>query len=407
MPGKLRQVLVDEGDHVHRGQVIAVLNNDDYTARILTQRAEIEMREAELRRVVNGSRQQERGEAQASIREAEAVMANARAEKERRESLFRTGDISRSDFERAEREYNVAKARYDARRPASLVRRCRRSRRGPRTRPGVTRISPAPNCREAEALLAKTVHPRPHGRRDSPTPSARGRDRLRANPIRPSSPWPTTPSCASAWTSTRPTSRAVAVGQAAWFTADAFGDRKFPGHVVRVGGELGRKRVRTDEPTERVDTKILETLDATRRSSTTARRIAGRLLHPDQRRHQMKPRLPVVLLLAARAWSARPRRHHRFPHLTLDDAVAMALRDNLDVRIERTNVSSAQQAEARRSRLLRPASSRWTPQFQVLNTPSPSVLSGENGKLSEHDHTDSVGLHQRAWQGAALRPQLR
>ena len=52
----------------------------------------------------------------------------------------------------------------------------------------------------------------------------------------------------------------VAVGQAAWFTADAFGDRKFLGHVVRVGEQLGRKRVRTDEPTERIDTKILETL---------------------------------------------------------------------------------------------------------------------------------------------------
>ena len=32
--GKLRQVLVDESDHVHRGQVLAVLNNDDYSARI-------------------------------------------------------------------------------------------------------------------------------------------------------------------------------------------------------------------------------------------------------------------------------------------------------------------------------------------------------------------------------------
>ena len=52
----------------------------------------------------------------------------------------------------------------------------------------------------------------------------------------------------------------VAVGQTAWFTADAFGEQKFFGRVVRLGEELGRKRVRTDEPTERTDTKILETL---------------------------------------------------------------------------------------------------------------------------------------------------
>ena len=52
----------------------------------------------------------------------------------------------------------------------------------------------------------------------------------------------------------------IAVGRSAYVTADAFGDRRFPGKVVRVGQLLGRKNVRTDEPTERVDTKVLETL---------------------------------------------------------------------------------------------------------------------------------------------------
>jgi HlyD family secretion protein len=50
------------------------------------------------------------------------------------------------------------------------------------------------------------------------------------------------------------------VGQSAYVTADAYGKQKFPGHVIRVGKELGRKNVQTSEPTEKVDTKILETL---------------------------------------------------------------------------------------------------------------------------------------------------
>ena len=38
-------------------------------------------------------------------------------------------------------------------------------------------------------------------------------------------------------------------------------NRKAPtGKVMRVGGILGRKNVRTEEPGEHVDTKILETL---------------------------------------------------------------------------------------------------------------------------------------------------
>jgi len=52
----------------------------------------------------------------------------------------------------------------------------------------------------------------------------------------------------------------VAVGQRAWVTADACGDRRFEGKVVGVGRILGRKNIRTEEPTEKVDTKVLETL---------------------------------------------------------------------------------------------------------------------------------------------------
>ena len=52
----------------------------------------------------------------------------------------------------------------------------------------------------------------------------------------------------------------IRVGQPAYVTADAFGTRRFPGKVLRVGQLLGKKNVRTDEPTERVDQKVLETL---------------------------------------------------------------------------------------------------------------------------------------------------
>jgi HlyD family secretion protein len=52
----------------------------------------------------------------------------------------------------------------------------------------------------------------------------------------------------------------IAVGQPAWVTADAYGSRRFEGTVVRVGSVLGRKNIRTDEPAEKQDTKVLETL---------------------------------------------------------------------------------------------------------------------------------------------------
>jgi HlyD family secretion protein len=52
----------------------------------------------------------------------------------------------------------------------------------------------------------------------------------------------------------------VRVGQRAYVTADAYGHQKFWGQVTRIGQVLGKKRIRTDEPTERLDAKILEAL---------------------------------------------------------------------------------------------------------------------------------------------------
>ncbi len=50
----------------------------------------------------------------------------------------------------------------------------------------------------------------------------------------------------------------IEMGAAGVVTAEAFGDRSFAGHVVEIGHRMGRKNLRTDEPTERIDTQILE-----------------------------------------------------------------------------------------------------------------------------------------------------
>ena len=54
----------------------------------------------------------------------------------------------------------------------------------------------------------------------------------------------------------------VRPGQRTWCTAAAYGDRRFSGRVVSVGRMLGNKRIRTDEPTERLDTQTLEAMIA-------------------------------------------------------------------------------------------------------------------------------------------------
>jgi HlyD family secretion protein len=111
--GKLKRINVEEGDNVRRGQVLAELENSDYRAQVESAEAEVMEKQAELRKVINGARQQERREALSSVAEAQAVMNDAKADMVRRRELFAAGVISREEEDRYEKEYGVAKARYD------------------------------------------------------------------------------------------------------------------------------------------------------------------------------------------------------------------------------------------------------------------------------------------------------
>lgn len=256
--GRLREVRVDEGDRVRRGQILAVVDNDDYRARLALAEAQFKSREADLARIVNGTRTQERREAFASVNEAKAVMENARAEMERRQKLHLSGDISRSDAERAEREYLVAKARYEASEQRhSFV--DAEARYEDRDRAQAEIAAARAQVDLARANLEKTIIRSPidgvvlrrylrTGENIADTPDtpvvSLGNDQvLRVRVDIDESDV-----------------AKIRIGQRAYVTADAYGNKKFTGKVVRIGQILGRKNVRTDEPSERVDTKILETL---------------------------------------------------------------------------------------------------------------------------------------------------
>ena len=114
LSGKIKSVKVEEGDIIHRGQVLAELQNDDYRAQVLSAEAQVIGKEATLRKVVNGARHQERSEALSSVNEAQASMENSKSEMQRRQRLFAAGVISREEMERYTSQYNVDQAKYQA-----------------------------------------------------------------------------------------------------------------------------------------------------------------------------------------------------------------------------------------------------------------------------------------------------
>ena len=255
--GVLRSVTVEEGQWVRKGAVIAVIDNGDFDARVAAARAAVAERAAALERLENGAREQERGEAQAAVEEAKAVLRNDRAEASRKQSLLDTGDISRSEWERADREASVAEARLrQAEQRASFV--DAPARADERNRAQADLAMARAQSLEAEALLAKTVVRAPFdgtvlkrfhkagetvSDKNDPIVSFGDDSRLRVRME----------------VDETDVGKAL-VGSRAYVKAEAFGAAQFWGKVVRVGSELGRKNIDTGDPGDKVDTRVLETL---------------------------------------------------------------------------------------------------------------------------------------------------
>lgn len=104
---------MDEGDRVRKGQLLAVLVNDDYRAQVTAQEATLAEKKAEERKTVNGARAEERREAQAAVTAQEAILDEARANMERYQKLYQGGAISLEEADRYLREFKVAKAEFE------------------------------------------------------------------------------------------------------------------------------------------------------------------------------------------------------------------------------------------------------------------------------------------------------
>ncbi len=256
--GLLAEVVVKEGDEVKRGQVIARIDNDDYKATLAKAEAQLRLNEAQLLRVNNGARPQERLQALASVHEAEAVVRNAAIALQRQQQLSATGYASQAALDQATRESNVARQRLEAaKQKFALVDDPARNEDVAIAQAQVDVAHAARD--EAQAALNKTIirspidgtvlrvdrHPGELVSTFLDTPILMIGDPSKLNAraevdeadiakLRPNMP--------------------------AYVTAEAFGGQRFAGHVVRIGRMVGKKNVHTDEPRERTDTKILEVL---------------------------------------------------------------------------------------------------------------------------------------------------
>jgi len=115
--GRVKDVLVREGENVRAGQPLVLLEAGDLEAQRAIAEAEVELAEASLQKLSNGARAEEIAQARARHLAASAALAQAGgvaarefAELKRARTLFAAGAISKAEVERAEGAYKAAVA---------------------------------------------------------------------------------------------------------------------------------------------------------------------------------------------------------------------------------------------------------------------------------------------------------
>lgn len=106
VPGRIQQIIVDEGDRLESGEVVAILDTAPYEAELALSKAKLGSANAELLKLKNGYRKEEIARAEAAVKEAEARLKNAAIQHARNEELLKEAVIPQkeADISLAERD---------------------------------------------------------------------------------------------------------------------------------------------------------------------------------------------------------------------------------------------------------------------------------------------------------------
>lgn len=254
--GRIVAILVDEGEAVKAGQVLARL--DDRLAHARVHAAEANLAQAKARYTLarRGPRNEDLAAARAEADAAAAAASHRTAEQRRSEQLGKAGAVADAIVEADDAAAQVATAQAAAAsaRFASLARGTRSEQ--------VEEAAAAIALAQAELDAARVALDQTALK--APSDGVILRRTAEVGTLVS----PQVPATIFTLADLRALEiraeideadiAAVAVGQLAYATTDAYGERRFPVRIAQITRELGRKTVRDDDPRARVDTRVLE-----------------------------------------------------------------------------------------------------------------------------------------------------
>lgn len=112
VPGRLQTITVDLGTVVRRGQLVARVEPRDFELRVQQADAALQQARARLGLVPNGADERVNPENTGTVRQARAVLDEAKVTRQRSATLVEQGVVARAEFDSANAAYRVAESRY-------------------------------------------------------------------------------------------------------------------------------------------------------------------------------------------------------------------------------------------------------------------------------------------------------
>ena len=254
--GILKAIYVTEDQFVKADALMGEIACDDLNAALQTAMAEADAARQSRVRLLRGARDEEKKVAARKTAAARAVLVEVKAQLGRQRELYKGGEVSRADYDRAKRDYGVAKAEFQ-----TAVR--------------------------TELLLAAPPLPEDKARADAEVLAAENRVReaqerikkctirapingtvLRVN-AKPGESFSTVtphPLFILADTSGRRVKAEVderdiskvVIGQKVILRSEGLVGKRFEGTVESISSVMGRKNVFTDDPADKIDRDVLE-----------------------------------------------------------------------------------------------------------------------------------------------------
>lgn len=112
VPGRLETIAVDLGSVVRKGQLLAKIGTRDYELRVQQAEAALAQARARVGLPLDGNDDKVDPEQTSTVRQAKAVMEEARLTKDRASQLVKEGVISKAEHDSAVASFKVAEGRY-------------------------------------------------------------------------------------------------------------------------------------------------------------------------------------------------------------------------------------------------------------------------------------------------------